>query len=636
VNALRNPFNPLALLGSDDAIGTDIVRNAVREIIGSYHHPFDIFLEAFQNAVDACETQFSRSHGDYTPEIDAVIDLDQNVVEISDNGTGLSSDDIKTYFFTPFSSRKRNASAEEQTITRGNKGVGATFLAYGSECFEIWSVDATTGERSAGALIGAATWLRRGEGPPPNVTPIDTELCEAIAPHGTTIRIVIDAAASRIGELRDRATTPSQWGSLLRLFTAVGYIDLENENDFLPRLRVRITVVNNGNREAYIVAGGFLYPHELTRSHVQVSQLQRGPRAQLDVRQRDKDVLFEQYSVEQVSQRINEVVEVPYYRDNKRRTMRRILANHKPRAYVAFTYSSSFWDEQNDRIWGVNSERYLTHGYLYATKHQRIGEQNRLSLRFRTGDFNRFFMVLELDLISADIGRKSLGEEFETFANELLYGVRKDFYENIDALRPSPSAFSEEDESQLEDIENRAIARPRLGLEGLHLSRVPDSEQDVVALFFDLLGENYIRGYDVYATHTAQKYDGVGRFELRGAEENYYNAETNRLGIPRDRFENGVRRSAERNFLEFKLSSDGLITDLESGAKRLSDIKWLICWEIGRRNVGYGAGITEILEPAHINQREYYGVTHILTEGADKVHVLCLRSVIDYLLSLQV
>jgi hypothetical protein len=59
------------------------------------------------------------------------------------------------------------------------------------------------------------------------------------------------------------------------------------------------------------------------------------------------------------------------------------------------------------------------------------------------------------------------------------------------------------------------------------------------------------------------------------------------------------------------------------------DIKWLVCWEIGDKHINEGIGLTAITEPAQVNQRDYYEVTHIMTEGQSKVYVICLKDVLS-------
>ena len=98
-------------------------------------------------------------------------------------------------------------------------------------------------------------------------------------------------------------------------------------------------------------------------------------------------------------------------------------------------------------------------------------------------------------------------------------------------------------------------------------------------------------------------------------------------------FRNGAVESPKKCYIEFKHSTDGLVSDVRGGYKRLQDIKWLVCWEIGTKHADEGIGLFDITAPAQLNQRDYYGVTHLMTEHQDKVYVICLKRVLEILRS---
>ncbi len=183
----------------------------------------------------------------------------------------------------------------------------------------------------------------------------------------------------------------------------------------------------------------------------------------------------------------------------------------------------------------------------------------------------------------------------------------------------------------MDAMKDNAIAKPDIGVSWVSLKKIPSEEQDVVALFFNLLGTGKLKGYEVFTTHISRTYDGVGRFALGADATTTYHHTTNRLGIAQDKFRDGKAVSPNRCFLEFKYDTDGLVRDVRSGYKRLQDIKWLVCWEIGSKHVAEGIGIIDITEAAQVNRREYHGVTHLMTENQDKVFVICLRKVLEIL-----
>ena len=162
------------------------------------------------------------------------------------------------------------------------------------------------------------------------------------------------------------------------------------------------------------------------------------------------NVLWDTYTQDQVSNIVRERMEnMRYLRNATRQVISGILGSHKPEAYVAFVWAADFWEERNRAVWREEIEGQFNHGIVFATKSQKIGEQERIEFKFRTGDFNRFFLLLNMRDLRADIGRKSLPEEINTFANFFANAVHDKFVDSNDCLRPSPGPFDESLEREL-------------------------------------------------------------------------------------------------------------------------------------------------------------------------------------------
>ncbi len=640
-NTLVASFNPLKILGdTTDTYAAELMRQQVKEIIGSYHHQFDHLYECVQNAVDACErafTVFSKSSdgADYVPSVKITIDLEHNSIKVIDNGLGMTNNVVTRYFFTPYATMKSGLAGNSESTARqrGEKGVGATFVSYGSNSLSLTTLDKTSGELTAGKLEDALSWCNGARPllPMPEVQPSapDPEVLDT--GHGSSVEIQF-SDETNIATLANHGTTWEQWQDILRLYTAIGYVDFNEQDPFLKSLQTSLALIGlDGQLAAKKLRTGYLYPHLITASSLRLSKIIRD-KGQVSPSQTAMNVLWEQFSTDQVTdyvtKRIDNLKNLPH---KKRDQYAEILKAYKPEAYVAFVSGVEFWQVENDKIWGREIEGQLNYGLVFATKSQKIGEQKRVDFKFRSGDFNRFFILLNMQNLKADIGRKSLREEFGDFGNFFANSIHDTFTDEDDCLTPNPGLFDETQEAELETIKDEASARDNLSLPNLNLTKVPREEQDVIALFFDLLGAGKIRGYEVYSTHISRTYDGVGRFYLKDAPENKYDADTNRLGIAPIKFAKGDVKSQNRCFLEFKFNTDGLVTDYRSDRKRLQDIKWLICWDIGNKHKDEKIGLYEITDSAYINQRDFYGVTHIMTEHQNKVYVICFKRVLELL-----
>lgn len=142
-------FDPLRVSPEDPLAAIHYARNRVKNIVESYHGRFDALAEGVQNAMDAIEARWRDWDGkslldeatsaDERPTLRIRIHSDTNVIEFVDNGIGIRQADVVESLIPNVSPKGTSAEA-----TRGHKGVGTTFLAYGHDRFTIQR--STTGQ----------------------------------------------------------------------------------------------------------------------------------------------------------------------------------------------------------------------------------------------------------------------------------------------------------------------------------------------------------------------------------------------------------------------------------------------------------------------------------------------------------
>src|SRR5687768_1766492 len=123
-----NNWDPLESNLATEIVSATIKRQ-IKNILKSYTGWYDPFSELIQNALDAVETRKRRTKSEYNPRIWIRIDLQKNQLSVTDNGIGFAEDQFKSFLAPNVSFKKDN--------TRGNKGVGATYLAYGFNQVQI-------------------------------------------------------------------------------------------------------------------------------------------------------------------------------------------------------------------------------------------------------------------------------------------------------------------------------------------------------------------------------------------------------------------------------------------------------------------------------------------------------------------
>jgi hypothetical protein len=114
----------------------------------------------------------------------------------------------------------------------------------------------------------------------------------------------------------------------------------------------------------------------------------------------------------------------------------------------------------------------------------------------------------------------------------------------------------------------------------------PTREQDVIALFNQLLAGGVIRGVKIMSTNERFTYDGLYHVIIDQPFKNHlYNRIENPLGVLADvlgelceEYPEGL--CSEPKVLEYKFSLDGLIEDIESGVKN-SNLAHVSC-AVGR------------------------------------------------------
>jgi hypothetical protein len=158
------------------------------------------------------------------------------------------------------------------------------------------------------------------------------------------------------------------------------------------------------------------------------------------------------------------------------------------------------------------------------------------------------------------------------------------------------------------------LKRDDLGIPELAIRKVPRDENDVIALFFELLGRGYIDGYQSFGLSQMESFDG--KFILRRSGDR-----TDPV-IPAD--------DRQLSAVEFKVTASSLIRDLECRAKDPRELKLVIAWDEGASNSDQ-FGFADIEHSRYYPDNVYPSVTRYLqdTRSGSQIQVLLLKSVVD-------
>ena len=115
--------------------------------------------------------------------------------------------------------------------------------------------------------------------------------------------------------------------------------------------------------------------------------------------------------------------------------------------------------------------------------------------------------------------------------------------------------------------------------ERLPIQSLPPVEQDVVALFNQMLSAGLIRGIQLLSSSQFNQYDGLFRIRMDPPFSKFIRSETNPLGIDAEHFSNLKEPILSPvRVLEYKYSLDALIEELDNGDKNANDIGLAVCW----------------------------------------------------------
>ena len=158
------------------------------------------------------------------------------------------------------------------------------------------------------------------------------------------------------------------------------------------------------------------------------------------------------------------------------------------------------------------------------------------------------------------------------------------------------------------------VNREDLNINQLAIKKVPKYENDVIALFFELLGKGYLKGYQNFGLSQMDTYDA--RFVIKQTED-----ESTPLPPSHD---------GQLSIVEFKIEADLLFREFETRDKDPRDLKLVIAWKEGSlsstqfyfENIEYSR---------HHPNNVYPGVTRYLedTISGTQIQVLLLESVVD-------
>mgnify|MGYP003583282124 FL=1 len=635
------PFDPLESKNTkvnEAAFGA--LRREISNILSSYVGWYDPFCELIQNALDAVEARAAMEAAasvapDYKPRISILINLDENSLTVSDNGIGLDKEKFQQFLAPNFSFKTGN--------TRGHKGVGATYVAYGFNYMRVTTK--IPGFEASGRILNARNWLKDGSSDVnPKVEPDSSPLADSVFAdfdRGVSVTVRFDSSTHPRQLSWLQATDARTWQQILYIKTGLGSVHPD------ARLGLRIAVVSKGE-----VTGvdhvGTKYPwlHEAASKKVSWRELKKaqddlyakfGPTKKMPDKYSNLDFIYETWSSSELLSLLGSGLD-----DEDKE----VIEKHTPTISVEFGYTAKLWSQFNESL-GLRA-RVLSTGIQLAANNMPQGETIQVPLARNIGRQNQVHFLVHFDNYTPDLGRKGFHRELTDFAKSAASRIVDGHLVRLrDRLKANTGTSPDlVRELEIDDWKKEMLAHESakplslnskhifLPTERVSITSTPTREQDVIALFHQLIAGGVVRGLVMMSTNERFTYDGLFKiaFDLEPALYTY-DSEKNPLGVPEATASGLSGKVTTPKILEYKFSLDGLIEDFESHDKNIKDIDLCVAWVTGE-TYKEKYGIVSLLVPENADQREYHGITHRLVDiesGAKFCDLIVLSELIDYL-----
>lgn len=635
-------FDPLsAKYNGTEEVVIKALKREIKNILSSYVGWFDPFCELIQNALDAVEERTKNENSQYVPTINILIDLKRNCIAVTDNGIGFEEQQYTKFLAPNFSFKSGN--------TRGHKGVGSTYLAYGFNYIQI-STKSPTFE-AIGKMVNARRWLD-DENPAgnPSVVPDEDISVDAYfhkIDRGVSICIKYDSSTYPKDLSWMMIDNSDSWLKMLRIKTGLGAI-IENK-----KIKVTVTVVDKSNKETTTEMQGIKYlwineildkSQKFTDIKVKCDELydKKGSDYTLPAKYMNLKAIYDIWDYTRLQSEITlEEEEID------------ILNKCKPIVYFCYVYSLKIWHKINEEMGIRSGINVLYGGIQLAANNMPQGELIQIPLNRNTGRQYQAHVVIHFDNCSADLGRKGFQKDITDISKNIskkildgpLQKMKKCFKSNTGV---APDLMREQ---KLDEWKNIIIQHENdhpliltndnffVPLRKISITSIPTREQDVIALFNQLIAGGVIRGIQIMSTNERFTYDGLYKVSIEKPGENHiYNKNTNPLGIEKEyvteilnNYPDGFH--SHPKVLEYKFSLDGLIEDVQSGIKNTNDIGLVVAWQVGEMYKEKFL-ITSMLIEENINLRQYHGVTHKLLDISTNevvADLILLSDLIQYL-----
>jgi hypothetical protein len=413
------------------------------------------------------------------------------------------------------------------------------------------------------------------------------------------------------------ARTAEQWLKVLRIKTPLGGVYL-NTAKFSPQIEVTVTDSTGHITKESATQPEYFYPHEIPDQKIStvkdiekaLSSIQGSSEekfTKLDPSLKRLDILWETYSTDELS-----AADTPFSSALSEEE-RGLVERHKVVVYASFLRSAKMWGDLNDNVLKLKPGERLIHGGLQmASDFMPQGDLAIIPLTSTIGYQANSHIIVHFADGSPDMGRKVFQPELTKLAEKIAVRCVTIFKRYLQHLKPDTGATTLAPDKELYDWRAAQVIyrdkNPLSFISGgneLTILSMPQQEQDVIALFHQLIGLGTIRGLNFFATSQNERYDSL--YSLNYKNDSFkFSKKLNPLGVnPSFAFP----YLSEPRILEYKFDLDALIRDFSTEVKFATHINLVVCWK-ATKQFREKYFLSSLLVGDEGSSRTVYGATH--------------------------
>ena len=310
-----------------------------------------------------------------------------------------------------------------------------------------------------------------------------------------------------------------------------------------------------------------------------------------------------------------------------------LIEKHRIAVYGCFLSSAKTWTAfQTDHLKVRPNAVLLRGGMQLASDYMPQGDLSVIPLTSTIGYQNNTHLVIHLTDGNPDMGRKVFQPEIKTLSDEISRRAVDIFKQYLALMREDTGAPTMSSARDLRDYiatqESHRDKHPfalKRNSASVAIQSTPQSEQDVIALFHELVGMGLIRGYGFWSTSESERYDSI--FVTNYEDDICIYRDDQSLGVS----SNCERRESVPYVLEYKYDSDALVDDVAKEKKYVADVDLLVCWSLGQRMMQEFT-VSPLLVGDEGSVRQFFGATHALYQSREKrMEVICLKDLISFM-----